>query len=133
MVPEICKPGSNWFILRLEITPWSCVSLQLWLVLLENPIVLLNKKHSSVEFWLKRICHIKQHLAENPNHLWYVPIYWDTTNSMSNLQSRAWEPNGWPFFSEYKTIICWAKLVKLCPHLNLEFIYKKNIKKNCSK
>ena len=28
------------------------------------------------------------------------------------LSVRAWEPNGWPFCSaEYKTIICWAKLV----------------------
>ena len=40
-----------------------------------------------------------------------------------NISSRAWEPNGRPFCSaEYKTFICWAKLVKLCPHLDLKFI-----------
>ena len=39
--------------------------------------------------------------------------------------NRAWEPNGRPFCSaEYKTFICWAKLVKLCPHLDLTFIYR---------
>ena len=26
------------------------------------------------------------YLAVKHNHLWYVPIYWDTTKSMSNLQ-----------------------------------------------
>ena len=30
-------------------------------------------------------------------------------------------------FSEYKTFICWAKLVKLCPHLDLQLIKWKNI------
>ena len=44
------------------------------------------------------------------------------------LHYRAWEPNGRPFCSaEYKTFICWAKLVKLCPHLDLKYIYRKNI------
>ena len=39
-----------------------------------------------------------------------------------------WEPNGWPFCSaEYKKFISWAKLVKLCPHLDLKLIKMKNI------
>ena len=44
------------------------------------------------------------------------------------LDGRAWEPNGRAFCSaEYKTFICWAKLVKLCPRLELTFIYRTNI------
>ena len=41
---------------------------------------------------------------------------------------KAVEPNGRPFCSvEYKIFICLGKLVKLCPHLDLDISYQRNI------
>ena len=40
---------------------------------------------------------------------------------------RSWQTNGRPFCSvKHKTCICWAKLLKLCPHLDLIISYRKN-------
>ena len=41
---------------------------------------------------------------------------------------KAVEPNGQPFYSvEYKIFTCLGKLAKLCPHLDLDISYQRNI------
>ena len=53
--------------------------------------------------------------------LLYCTVLYCSTEKGQRI--KAWEPNGQPFlFSKYKTYICWAKLLKRCPHLDLKFI-----------
>ena len=93
--------------------------------------------------WWQYCLFQKKYLQEkktnfDTNNLWtnyYDKIFFATLNLLTNpdrsrgrTDSRAWKPNGRHLcFLNKKTFICWAKLVKLWPHLDLKFIKCKNV------
>ena len=127
-----------WFFMMKQFSWWNIIYLNNCYSIMQSRNVKINKFLLFPKLSLKKHTH---RLCQNTK--FPQSEIFDTIGKLSELSGSpnliqkwwtfmSWEPNGRPFCSlKYRTFTCWAKLLKLRPHLDLIISYRKNF--FCSK